>query len=38
VEDLTKHAVDSYIAIEKKMDDGNKNRTVAATQMNAKYY
>ena len=31
VEDLTKHAVENYISIEKKMDDGNKNRTVAAT-------
>ena len=38
VEGLTKHAVDNYIAIESKMDDGNKNRTIASTQMNAKYF
>lgn len=31
VEGLTKHPVDSYIAIESKMDEGSKNRTVAAT-------
>lgn len=31
VEGLTKHAVDNYIAIEQKMDDGNKNRTIAST-------
>jgi len=38
VEGLTKHAVESYIAIEKKMDEGNQHRTVAATLMNAKYH
>ena len=36
MEGLTKHAVESYIAIEKKMDEGNQHRTVAATLMNAK--
>lgn len=35
VEGLTKHAVDSYIAIEQKMDEGNKNRTIGSTLMNA---
>lgn len=28
VEDLTKHPVDSYISIESKMEEGNKNRTI----------
>jgi len=31
VEGLTKYPVDSYIAIEAKMDEGGKHRTVAAT-------
>ncbi|CAD8078169.1 unnamed protein product [Paramecium primaurelia] len=35
VEGLTKYPVDSYEAIEAKMDEGSKHRTVAATQMNA---
>ena len=37
VEGLTKYPVDSYEAIEAKMDEGSKHRTVAATQMNASY-
>eukprot|EP00038_Savillea_parva_P019805 m.28932 g.28932 ORF g.28932 m.28932 type:complete len:991 (+) comp4561_c0_seq1:121-3093(+) len=32
---LSSHPVSSYEEIEKKMDDGVRNRTVAATQMNA---
>jgi kinesin family member 13 len=35
VEGLTKHKVDSYDAIEAKMEQGNKHRTIASTQMNA---
>lgn len=35
VEDLSKHAVDSYAAIVEKMNEGNSNRTIAATQMNS---
>ena len=35
VEDLSKHAVDSYRAIEDKMAEGGRNRTIAATQMNS---
>lgn len=35
VEGLSKHAVDSYAAIQDKMAEGNHNRTIAATQMNA---
>ena len=35
VEDLTKYAVDSYEAIQSKMDLGNQSRTIASTQMNA---
>ena len=35
VEKLTKHPVDSYNAIENKMAEGNKNRTIASTQMNS---
>lgn len=31
VEGLTKYPVDSYDAIEAKMDEGSKHRTVAAT-------
>jgi len=35
VENLSKFAVESYEAIERKMDEGNRNRTIASTQMNA---
>ena len=35
VEDLTKHPVDSYESIESKMDEGNRNRTIGSTMMNA---
>eukprot|EP00916_Digyalum_oweni_P022861 GHVL01037854.1.p1 GENE.GHVL01037854.1~~GHVL01037854.1.p1 ORF type:complete len:935 (+),score=194.69 GHVL01037854.1:93-2897(+) len=35
VQDLTKHPVDSYISISKKLDEGTSNRTVGATLMNA---
>ncbi len=35
VEDLTKHPVDSYDAIFEKMEEGSRNRTIGATQMNA---
>jgi len=35
VEGLTKHPVSSYKTIEAKMEEGNKNRTIGATQMNA---
>ncbi|XP_063685490.1 kinesin-like protein KIF28P [Bolinopsis microptera] len=35
VDKLTTHAVGSYENIEMKMDNGTKNRTVAATAMNA---
>ena len=35
VENLTKHPVDSYEAIDAKCNEGNKNRTVGATLMNA---
>eukprot|EP01017_Pseudomicrothorax_dubius_P020674 TRINITY_DN22464_c0_g1_i3.p1 TRINITY_DN22464_c0_g1~~TRINITY_DN22464_c0_g1_i3.p1 ORF type:complete len:323 (+),score=88.67 TRINITY_DN22464_c0_g1_i3:37-1005(+) len=35
VEGLTKHPVDSYEAIEEKTEEGNTNRTIGATQMNA---
>ena len=35
VENLTKHPVDSYEAIDAKCEEGNKNRTVGATLMNA---
>lgn len=35
VENLSKTAVESYEAIERKMDEGNRNRTIASTQMNA---
>ena len=34
-ESLTQAAVDSYKAIDAKMDEGTTNRTVAATNMNA---
>lgn len=35
VQDLTKHPVTTYEEIEKKMADGNCNKTIASTQMNA---
>lgn len=35
VQDLGKHAVDSYEAIEAKMEQGQLNRTIGSTQMNA---
>ena len=35
VEDLTKYAVDSFHAIEKKIEVGNTNRTIGATLMNS---
>ena len=34
VQDLSKHAVDSYELIAKKMDEGYTNRSIGATQMN----
>ena len=34
VQDLSKHAVDSFEAIEGIMDQGNKNRTIGSTEMN----
>jgi len=35
VEGLGKHPVDSYESIEAKTDEGNKNRTIGSTMMNA---
>lgn len=35
VEGLSKHPVDSYEAIEALVDEGNRNRTIGATMMNA---
>ena len=35
VDKLTKHDVESYEEIEEKMAEGNKNRTIAATEMNS---
>lgn len=35
VEGLTKHFVDTYDSIEKKMDEGSQHRSIAATEMNA---
>lgn len=35
VDKLSKHEVTSYEEIEEKMGEGNKNRTIAATQMNS---
>ena len=35
VENLSKHPVTTYEEIEKKMSDGNMNKTIASTQMNA---
>lgn len=34
VEGLTKHEVFSYVDIEKRMEDGSKNRSLASTLMN----
>ena len=38
VEGLTKYPVNCYSAIEAKMDEGSKNRAIASTQMNARYW
>ena len=35
VEGMSKHFVDTYEAIEKIMEDGARNRSIAATEMNA---
>ena len=35
VQDLGKHPVDSYEAIEEKMNISEQNKTIACTQMNA---
>ncbi len=35
VQDLSKHPVDSYEAIEAKMDEGYRNRSIGSTLMNA---
>ncbi len=35
VEGLSKHYMDTYEAIEKKMEEGSRNRSIAATEMNA---
>ena len=35
VEGLSKHPVDNYASIERKMEEGNHNRTIASTQMNS---
>jgi len=35
VDGLSKHPVDSYDAIDAKVEEGTKNRTVGATLMNA---
>ena len=35
VEGLSKHYVDTYDSIEEKMEEGGKNRSIAATEMNA---
>jgi hypothetical protein len=34
VEGLSKHYVDTYKSIEEKMEEGNKNRSIASTEMN----
>jgi hypothetical protein len=34
VQDLSKHPVDSFEAIERIMEDGNKNRSIGSTEMN----
>lgn len=35
VQDLSKHPVDSYEAIDAKMEEGQRNRTIGSTLMNA---
>ena len=35
VENLTKYPVDSYQGVEAKMEEGNSNRSIGATLMNA---
>lgn len=35
MQDLSKHPVDSYEAIEAKMDEGYRNRSIGSTLMNA---
>lgn len=35
VEGMSKHFVDTYDSIEKLMEDGSRNRSIAATEMNA---
>lgn len=35
VQDLSKHPVDSYEAIDDKMEEGQRNRTIGSTAMNA---
>ena len=35
VQDLGKHPVDSYEDIEVKMEEGQRNRSIGSTQMNA---
>lgn len=35
VENLSKHPVDNYDSIEQKVEEGNKNRSIGATLMNA---
>lgn len=35
VQDLSKHPVDCYEAIDDKMEEGQRNRTIGSTQMNA---
>ena len=35
VEGLSKYPVNSYHAIESKMDEGSRNRTIGSTLMNA---
>ena len=35
VQDLGKHPVDCYESIEAKMDEGQRNKSVGSTQMNA---
>jgi hypothetical protein len=32
---MSKHFVDTYDSIEKLMDEGSRNRSIAATEMNA---
>jgi hypothetical protein len=32
---MSKHFVDTYELIEKKMEEGSSNRSIAATEMNA---